>query len=79
MFPERKKEIEGEIEKLLGYIKILENQDFPTDMYVRQIFKLLHEYTDLCLIECQQNKIALSLYPRLLASYDSVNYIQKQT
>lgn len=51
MFVDRKKEINEEIEKLLIDAKMLEEQGIPTDVQVRQIFKLLHEYTDLCLSE----------------------------
>ena len=59
MYFEQKQEIHEEIEKLIATFEMLDTQDLPTDICMRQIFKLLHEYIDLCLIEIKQHKDTL--------------------
>jgi hypothetical protein len=57
----RKREIQTEIESLMINIKMLEAKGLPTDNCISQISKLLREYTDLCIIENEQNKVALCI------------------
>lgn len=62
MLLSRKQEIQTEIESLMTNIKILEAKGLPTANCIRQISKLLREYTDLCIIENEQkNKVALCI------------------
>ena len=57
----RKQEINLEIQRLRADIKTLEAKGLPTDTCFTQISKLLREYTDLCRIENEQNKVALCI------------------